>query len=235
MKIPSRDVSAKPLRYFGTLGLGEQPLIQFLIQELKDNSVFYDVGASYGFYSLLAAEIVTKGTVHSFEPNEEVFRYLEQNLPAPNVVKNKLALSAVNGQITFYDALKTNDSAISTAMRSVAEQDLQRYRQVRVMGASLDRYVAASNRPPTIMKIDVEGGELDVIEGGQSTLKRYRPVICMEVWAAANGRQFSMPAVRRLCSLGYGCYAIGAHGESVPADADQLPDMDERNFVFLPH
>jgi hypothetical protein len=68
--------------------------------------------------------------------------------------------------------------------------------------------------PPTLVKIDVEGYELQVLEGSQSVLKRHRPVIVLEVIASHLRRHSaSYPEIyRRLRVLGYVVYDLTPRG-----------------------
>ena len=73
--LPLFDSEAFYLAYFGTLWRNQElRLTKFLIKNLQPNDVFYDVGASYGFYTRLAYQIVaSEGEVHAFEPHPKVF------------------------------------------------------------------------------------------------------------------------------------------------------------------
>jgi hypothetical protein len=66
---------------YGVLDAGpEFRLTRYLLRFLRDDEVFYDVGAHIGFYTLLASSILRRGRVYGFEPNPYVYRALKANI-----------------------------------------------------------------------------------------------------------------------------------------------------------
>jgi len=70
------DDNAFAFYFFGLL-IDEYKLTKFFIKNLKEDDVFYDIGANYGFYTALASEFCKE--VHSFEPNPRIFEYLKES------------------------------------------------------------------------------------------------------------------------------------------------------------
>jgi Methyltransferase FkbM domain len=71
---------------------------------------------------------------------------------------------------------------------------------IRVVSVRLDRFVT-SRRAPTLLLVDVEGAEIQVLESGLETISRYRPIIMVEVhWLGASFIDFFE---RELQPLGY--------------------------------
>jgi FkbM family methyltransferase len=100
------DGDATFLYFFGVLFGDEINIIKFLIKNLKENDIFYDIGANYGFYTLLAQEFITTGEIHSFEPNPNIFKLLKENVKLDlfkNTFLNELALSDKKGESEFYN------------------------------------------------------------------------------------------------------------------------------------
>ena len=78
-------------------GFGEYKLTKFFIKNLKEDDIFYDIGANYGFYSCLAAEFCKE--VHLFEPIPFIFDNLKNNFKNhQNVFLNNIALSDKKGK-----------------------------------------------------------------------------------------------------------------------------------------
>lgn len=166
----------------GALPSEEREVTEFLLEHITEESVFYDVGSNFGFYSSLAEHLGAE--IHSFEPAPAAFRLLDYNVGG---FKNNLALSDKTGSATFY-ALGTSGLNGFYATH---------YPAIVVPTVSLDDY-AKTHRAPTIMKIDVEGSEGKVVEGGLETLRTYHPLIVMEIWPGSkNG------AEQLLASIGY--------------------------------
>ncbi len=221
----------------GAPGGPEYKLVRYFIRTLMPGDSFYDAGANYGFYTALAAEFIgAQGEIHSFEPLLEIHAWLKRNAADPRIRVVDAALWDRTGAATLYRHHLSD--AFNTLEADVADFDPTRGPlQTEVSCTTLDDY-ARTNRPPTVMKIDVEGGEKRLIAGGLETLRKARPAIAMEVWAGKGGERFSLPACRALLDLGYTAHSLGENGApSVLAAADlpsflqSLPAWD--NLVFL--
>ncbi len=205
---------------------------KFLIKHLKNEDIFYDIGASYGFYTYLAIEFCKE--VHSFEPLPDVFEYLKLNLEnEPRVFLNNVALSDKNRKIIISYGETTTISTIVPDIIKKREQNFLN-KQIEVPAVTLDDYIKTHN-PPTIIKLDVEGAESSVIEGGKEFLRNYNPIIAMEVWAGEDGETFSSQAVNKLYELGYQSYRINKNGDLIPYKIehntfDNL--ISTENFIF---
>lgn len=182
----------------------------FFAKNLRESDVFYDVGANYGYYSILAQEIIGLGEVHAFEPNIHIIPLLEKNLSLRKYSRtflNKLAISDRKGKIKFYDNFIYSHSGGSTILRRSFQKPIKNWCYV-VNSITLDKYTK-KHKPPTFIKIDVEGAEKLVIKGGIKTLKKYNPKIIMEVFTDKE----HISAVKMLLKLGYKMYYIDEKGD----------------------
>ena len=70
--------------YFGNLILKkqiyEQDTIDLILKNLNNNSIFFDVGANEGFFSLIASKVNYEGKIYSFEPQTQLLPIIERNL-----------------------------------------------------------------------------------------------------------------------------------------------------------
>ena len=222
---------------FGILDVSEIKLTKFFIKSLKYNSVFFDIGASYGFYSLLATQLITKGEIHSFEPTPSTFELLSKNLLNKNrVFLNQIALFNQEGEMDFYEN-KVGKSGLNTFnlsnIKSVFNPSL--FKQIRVKASTLDKY-CLSHPKPTFVKIDVEGTEGNVIEGAVKTLESGNPVIAMEVWRKPLNNEGHLKAIEILGKLGYRPHSIDSNGELIKLrEIDPEKDITalSDNFVFI--
>ena len=239
--LPSGDGDSIYPYCFGMLGgAWEYPLTMYLIKNLRPDDVFYDVGAHHGFYSFLAEEIITEGEIHAFEPAPRICAYLRRNLRdgKDNRIKlNEVALSdrPASG-IAFYDSYNSRYSGTSSLLAEAAGRGLaDGHEAIRVDATTLDEY-AKTHRPPNLIKIDVEGAEWMVIEGGLSTIRKSAPVIVLEVWKGKRGKEFSLGAASELKRAGYQPYRIDPQGHlgSAPADIAAVIASDGavENLVF---
>jgi len=170
------DLDASLLIHSGLLySKSEYSLTKFFIKYLKENDIFYDIGANCGFYSHLAIEFCQE--VHAFEPLSDVFTYLYKNLSKENnIFLNNLALSDNSASDFLY--IRKNQSGVSTLIPDNPKSEI--YIKTKVETDTLDRY-SIKHKKPTIIKLDVEGAENLVLEGGIDTIKKYKPTRAMEV------------------------------------------------------
>lgn len=150
--------------------------VQVALEELlRPGDIVWDVGAHIGFFSLLAARLVgPSGRVHAFEPMEANRARLLASLDlnsAKNVTVHDCALSATSGERILYAR------GASTMWTLVAERGDPEGAQIRCR--TLDE-VAASSPAPTLIKIDAEGAEVDVLRGGLELIAKQRPKLLVE-------------------------------------------------------
>jgi FkbM family methyltransferase len=152
------------------LGSYEYHKQRALQRELKIGDVVYDIGANVGFYSLLASVIVGEtGHVYSFEPVLENLRELRRHLEI-NHIKNCVvvgaAVSSADGEAIF-------DTSGDRCMGHLAENGSLRVRTLTLDGLLSRKEI----RPPNLMKIDIEGAELECLRGASNVIQESRPII----------------------------------------------------------
>src|SRR5690606_38517962 len=104
----------------------------FFIKHIRPTDVFYDIGANYGFYSLLALQLVPAGEVHVFEPLPDVFERIKQNFPADKrLFLNRAALSDRSGEVDFFSGSESGSSGTSTMNSDFVADDASAYRKIR--------------------------------------------------------------------------------------------------------
>ncbi len=159
------------LFYFGDY---ESQDIKKCLQMLNRGSVFLDIGANIGFYSLSAA--IKGATVYAFEPNSEAFSDLEHNIasnPELNIKAFNIACSDHDGEIGFTIATDSAYSSIHDTAYDWQHWKIQKSRQVTVPSKKIDTLVDELKiERIDYCKIDVEGGELNVLRGALDTLSQ---------------------------------------------------------------
>jgi len=166
-------------------GFPEPGVQEEIIRHLRPAGCFYDAGAHIGYYSLIASRLVGKGgRVVAFEPDPANVDVLRENLlrnGVSNVDVITAALWSHSGVVTFQRSASEGPEVSSRRGAVVApngkglEAGL-----IRVEALTLDAF-AADYDPPTMIKIDVEGAEVEVLEGAQNLVARIRPVLLLEV------------------------------------------------------
>jgi len=142
-------------------GVYEPEVSSYVIKNLKPQETFMDIGANNGYYTLLAANVVGNGKIISIEPNPEAFKRLTSNIALnnlPNVISLSLALSNSEGKALLYldDEVEDGMASLKTNRysRPFAEVELKRFDQL------------FKDEPIKMIKMDVEGAEIDIIRGG---------------------------------------------------------------------
>jgi len=160
--------------YFFHRGLPhESGTLKLLQRSLRKGGVFVDVGANIGYFTKLASKLVgNSGSVIAFEPMPAALKLLRLNSgDLSNVIIFPLALSDKKGKATFYIRKKGDTS-------SLIHDDAAKTVQVDV--TTLDDALAERYRIDVI-KIDVEGSEIEVLRGGRAVLSKHRPIVYFEL------------------------------------------------------
>lgn len=149
-------------------------------------ATFVDVGANYGFYSLLGAHWNPKMRVVAFEPVPQIFESLQRNIKLnqleSRVDAHCVALSESNGQATLYfpsGGSRDFESTASLAKGSWQERKAKTTIEVRT--ARFDDFERQHPCKLDVVKIDVEDHEASVLRGMQGVIRRDRPFIVCEI------------------------------------------------------
>ena len=218
-------------------GFFEAPLTRILLAHLRPGMVFVDVGAQFGYYSVLAHRLVgPTGRVFAFEPTPRTYSVLRQNVDRlSNVVAEPVAASSSAGRLTLHDFGATNCglNSILPHPRVVAEEGRQlKGTPFQVASVRLDDYFGERGIHPSFVKIDVETAEFDVLQGMEEVLRTARPAISVETgdYGWTGGRQ-SRDCVRFLLDRGYRCLEY-VDGTLLPHREKSTYGSD--NLLFLP-
>lgn len=137
---------------------------------LKEGTVFVDVGANIGYYTLIASRLVgPQGRVHSIEPVPSTAAILETNVrlnSRPNVSVHKVAAWSSRGALIL--RIPGSWYGLASASRNG--------RGVPVDSITLDELLESEDSIDC-MKIDVEGAELEVLRGARDVLKRTKCLV----------------------------------------------------------
>jgi FkbM family methyltransferase len=138
---------------------------------LRPGDVVYDIGAHVGLYTLISSSKVgPNGHVYAFEPFPRNAEYLRRHIEL-NQLSN---CTAVEAAVTDLAGRQHFDPTNHDSSGHLSESG-----EVTVQTLSLDEFVFGSRgrRPPNAAKINAEGAELEVLQGGQRTITEFSPVI----------------------------------------------------------
>jgi len=142
---------------------------------LASDSNCIDVGAYRGEILTQIIKIAPKGTHFAFEPVPENYAYLSRKFPDVRVYNT--ALGAKKGSTVFNHVV--GRAARSGLVQVEYPDEHQKIEEIKIKIDKLDNIIP-KNTPIHFLKIDVEGGELGVLEGTKRLIKKYKPLIVFE-------------------------------------------------------
>ncbi|KYK29426.1 hypothetical protein AYK20_05625 [Thermoplasmatales archaeon SG8-52-1] len=161
--------------------LPEEKVSNLLIKKLNSCKCFVDVGANLGYYTFLASKIMSDGIVYSFEMDDKNYSLLEKNLfinKSKNVKIYHAAITDYSGVVSYSNTLRL-PSPILTVSTRISNNRYSIKKSVKAI--SLDDFFNANGSKPEIIKIDVEGGEIKVLNGMQKLLDNDNLQLFLEV------------------------------------------------------
>jgi FkbM family methyltransferase len=160
-------------------GSYEPDVTKVIVELLAPTTVFLDIGANVGYYTMLAAGIATEGTVISIEPSVRNVRAIRSGIQLNGFTNVEIinAAATTRWELLAFGSTGSNGT-VGDLGAGESSVDI-------VQGVPLDQALATLEQLDVI-KIDVEGAELIALRGAQTTIERFRPVIVSE---------FSPPAI----------------------------------------
>ena len=176
-----------------------------LRQLARGKRCILDVGANVGLTSLVmgSGEMAGDGRIYSFEASEA----------ACHLIRDNAALNGLASRVTVVNALIAERSGLTidffgdaaSGSASIIPGYLAHNQPLRKVALALDDFVRDAECAPDLIKIDVEGAELRVIDGLAETLRVARPLAFIELhsWSDLTVSQTADALLARLASLDY--------------------------------
>lgn len=212
-------------------GQFEKAETEFICRRLQalPGMALLDVGANIGLHSLQASGFPRTNPIFAFEPARQTFAMLARNIARNNLADRiralPLAVGAAAGRAQFHYC---SDDAYSS-LKPDGRRAVQESYEVEIV--TLDAWLAQAGIGPVgFIKIDVEGGEAEVLAGARETLSRQRPELLIEIYQG-NRPGFSAEAfVREICACGYEAHVLKAGRP----EAYVRHDDEFYNYYFSP-
>jgi len=220
-------------------GWSEPEVANFLNRFLQPGMCFIDIGAHIGEYVLLSAPIIgSKGKIYAFEPDPRNFCILELNVHL-NRLQDIVVINnyAVDRQSGFVNLMLFKESSISRIFKEINFQGKKSKSIVKVPSISLNDYVKNKKIDKVdIIKIDVEGAELFVLEGASNLLSRSKddaPILIFE-YSPSNCQSLGYRAeliLQLLREYGYSIFLLYPDGHIFKTDKVWVPLGKHINLV----
>jgi FkbM family methyltransferase len=177
----------------------EAPVERILLLNLRPGTVFYDVGAHIGVFSLIAARnLGALGSVFVFEPDPLNVRRIKEHASRNQLDSIRIIPKAVCSSVGKLRFLRA--SLRSSMNRGVLVEDASAAQEstIEVESITLDAF-ARENALPSLIKIDVEGSEAAVLQGSEEIFRSAKPLLVCEI----HHEQASSDVTRWLLARGY--------------------------------
>ena len=201
-----------------------------LMSKLKPD-IFIDIGSSYGTHSLL---FLSQGvSAISFEPNKQCHGYFNFVCALNSFEQDvrSVALGAAEGtcELSFPERQTWLGTIKPDAVRAMEDEDIT---VEEVKQARLDNELRGIQASHPLIKIDAEGSELEILEGGRCFIRRSRPLMIIESWYTADRQA----AFELLNDVGYGLIGLPIEDPAQLAHKtlEQFLAYKGTNFLAVP-
>ena len=156
------------------------------VEACRDKKVVFDIGAHIGLYALPASKVLApQGRLYAFEPakgNRELFkRHIQYNKISNIEVMSDLVGNEQKQGVQFFETDLVHGMNTIVQESVVHKSGALQFHRVLKNQICLDDFCRERGIKPEIMKIDVEGGELRVLQGARNVLEYARPLIFLSV------------------------------------------------------
>ncbi len=155
-----------------------EDLTNFISKYLKNDSIVFDIGANSGFFSLFSSLIAKGGSIHAFEPAPRPYQNFSQSVKINNIKNikvNNVCVGAKKGRVEFYVASHSDVSSLKVTPYQ------KKNKTILIEMITLEEYCKVNTvRKLDLIKIDVEGGERDILFSSKNILRKFKPLLVVE-------------------------------------------------------
>jgi FkbM family methyltransferase len=220
---PATDIGLELL----VTGQFERNAIAQCANFIRSDGIVIDIGANIGIHTVHFADLARSGQVICFEPARSTFGYLLRNVQdLANVIPLNVALSDLSGLQPFFVAADNAYSGLKDTKRKpiLRQEFIACFKGDDILLAMLE------NRRVDLIKIDVEGLEMQVLSGMRGFVAAHKPVIFCEIFGGQQSNPDPASTVQFCVSLGYDAFVLSGD-QLVPAGVH-----NDRfyNYFFIP-
>ena len=197
-----KGISAELLKF----GTHEPITTKLLSKYLKDGMTCLDVGSNIGYYVFLESNLVGKsGKVIAIEPSPQNFKVLNENLALQknsNIELFNFACGNEDGEAVLQISNRSNLSRVKDDYKNSNDRNITN--EIKIQLRKIDSFLNEKkiNRLDLI-RMDTEGYELKIYPGMRETIKKFKPMISMEVHRSILGSEGTIKLLKLLQDDGY--------------------------------
>ena len=194
-------------------GSYEPPIQQAMAKYLGPGMVFYDVGANAGFFSLLGAGLVgPSGAVVAFEPHPATAAKCKAQMDANNLKNVTVVVAAVSDRIGM-DKFSDGAYSVMTSLEDAATAP----KTITIATTTLDHEIT-KHPLPDVLKIDIEGSEIDALRSAKNLVLKKKPVFLVEV----HSQELAIQYDDMMTKYGYLTFSTGGEPISVAQSGERF-------------
>lgn len=167
---------------FSNWGKGHNNAFHRCVEASRGKTCVLDIGAHIGLVSLPCASVMASdGKLFAFEPasanRDLLLKHIRVNNFSDMVTVNDCLVGRVSrSSVDFFESSEhSGQNSVASVERNIS------YEKRRRRQTTLDIFCSANNLRPEVIKIDVEGAEIDVLLGALETIRSHRPIIILSV------------------------------------------------------
>lgn len=194
----------------------EKSEISFLTEKLQKakNPVFIDIGANIGLHTIYLCKNCPSLKTISFEPSPNTFKVLSANIKWNGLTNSTLLNLALSDKSAVADFYETADDAFNS-LKDTGRKTVKEITQVKV--SRFDDINEINNLPNiTLIKIDVEGFENEVLDGAVTVINKFKPDLFVEIYKGENSNLNPDHTIQKIISLGYNAFVFNSEGTLLP-------------------
>ena len=195
----------------------EAEFIKSFGKALEETKLVFDIGASIGEWSALAATLVGSKNVHVFEPNLASWKHIQKVfqlncLPPPAGIFPGFAANSDSFTCEVLTSAKSLKWPL-IAEGAAGFENLSNPKKLPLI--KLDTYCERLGVTPSVIKIDVEGAEGEVLRGSQNLLEKFHPLIFLSLhpWALKDFSDSKTDLLNWIENRGYNCSLLATEHE----------------------
>lgn len=180
-------------------------------ETLKKGDIFFDVGANVGYYTVLGSRLVgTSGLVVAFEPSARNLAHLYNHIEINKLENVRLIASACSDEISLAAFSAGPNTAMGHLTEPGSNGDTPAKNLMLVPTVTLDAVTERLGVVPDVLKIDVEGAELAVLNGAQMKVLPAKP----KIFLSLHSKQLRTDCLNFLKKFGYQFEPLGEDEEN---------------------